>query len=150
MDGQARYAKATKPTNFFNDAVGWLAAHGISILGSRLLAVRGRTSGQWRTNPVNPLTVDGQRYLVAPRGNTQWARNLRATGYEGELRLGRRVERFRATEVGDDEKPVILRRYLRLWWFESGVFFEGVNARSPEEDLRRIAPGYPVFLIAVI
>jgi deazaflavin-dependent oxidoreductase (nitroreductase family) len=150
MDGQARYMKPAKATNFFNESVAWLARHGISILGSRVLAVRGRTSGEWRTNPVNPVTVDGQRYLVAPRGNTQWVRNLRATGYEGELRLGGRVERFRATEVGDDEKPVILRRYLKLWWFEVGVFFEGVNAKAPEEDLRKIAPGYPIFRIAVI
>jgi hypothetical protein len=150
MDGQTRYVKPAKATNFFNESVAWLARHGISILGSRVLAVRGRTSGEWRTNPVNPLTMNGQRYLVAPRGNTQWVRNLRATGYQGELRLGRRVERFRATEVSDDDKPAILRRYLKLWWFEVGVFFEGVNARSSEEELRRIAPGYPIFLIAAI
>jgi hypothetical protein len=87
---------------------------------------------------------------VAPRGNTQWVRNLRAAGYEGELRLGHRVERFRATEVGDDEKPVILRRYMKLWWFEVGVFFEGVNAKASDEELRRIAPGYPIFMIAAI
>jgi hypothetical protein len=86
-------------------------------------------------------------YLVAPRGNTQWVRNLRAASGAGELRVGRRVERFRATELDDDAKPQVLRAYLKRWKFEVGVFFDGINARAPEETLRRIAPGYPVFRI---
>ena len=120
---------------------------GVSVYGSRVLYVRGRKSGEWRSNPVNPLTVGGDRYLVAPRGNTQWVRNLRAANGEGELRIGRKTERFTATEVGDDAKPPILRAYLKKWKFESGVFFDGVDAKAPEETLRRIAPGYPVFRI---
>ena len=120
---------------------------GISVYGSRVLAVRGRTSGEWRTTPVNPLTLtDGTRYLVAPRGNTQWVRNLRVVG-TGELRVGRRTEPFRATEVADDDKPAILRDYLKRWKFEVGVFFDGVDAKAPTEKLREIAPGYPVFRI---
>jgi F420H(2)-dependent quinone reductase len=95
---------------------------------------------------VNLLTVDGQRYLVAPRGHTQWVRNLRAAG-GGELRVGSKAEQFTATELADDQKPPILRAYLRRWKFEVGVFFEGVDADAPEEELREIAPGYPVFLI---
>ena len=54
--------------------------HGISLMGSRVLVVRGRTSGEPRSNPVNLLELDGERYLVAPRGNTQWVRNARAAG----------------------------------------------------------------------
>jgi len=73
-----RYVKPKKATNFFNESVGRLTRMGISVYGSRVLYVRGRKSGEWRSNPVNPLTVDGTRYLVAPRGNTQWVRNLRA------------------------------------------------------------------------
>ena len=75
-------------TRMFNRSVESLTRHGISIWGSRVLAVRGRTSGEWRTTPVNPLTHDGNRYLVAPRGHTQWVRNMRVAG-GGELRVGR-------------------------------------------------------------
>ena len=119
---------------------------GISVYGSRVLAVKGRKSGEWRTTPVNPLRVDGTRYLVAPRGNTQWVRNLRVVG-TGELRIGRKAEPFSATEVADDDKPAILRAYLKRWKFEVGVFFDGVDAKAPESKLREIAPGYPIFRI---
>ena len=144
---ETRYIKPQSATNFFNDTVGHLTRLGVSIYGSRVLAVRGRKSGEWRTTPVNPLRLpDGTRYLVAPRGNTQWVRNLRAVG-TGELRLGRKVEPFAATEVDDDAKPVILRADLKHWRWEVGVFFDGVNAKAPEAKLREIAPGYPIFRI---
>ena len=143
---QARYVKPKSATNFFNDAVGRLAKMGISVYGSRVLAVKGRKSGEWRTTPVNPLRVDGTRYLVAPRGNTQWVRNLRVVG-TGELRIGRKAEPFSATEVADDDKPAILRAYLKRWKLEVGVFFDGVDAKAPESKLREIAPGYPIFRI---
>ena len=143
---QARYVKPKSATNFFNDAVGRLTRMGISVYGSRVLAVKGRKSGEWRTTPVNPLRVDGTRYLVAPRGNTQWVRNLRVVG-TGELRIGRKAEPFSATEVADDDKPAILRAYLKRWKFEVGVFFDGVDAKAPESKLREIAPGYPIFRI---
>ena len=89
----------------------------------------------------------GSRYLVAPRGHTQWVRNLRASG-EGRLLLGRTGERFTATELTDDEKPPLLRAYLKRWKMEVGVFFGGVGPDSPDEELRRIAPDHPVFRIA--
>lgn len=131
----------------FNRVVAALTRAGLSVWGSRILRVRGRKSGAWRATPVNVLSHDGQRYLVAPRGQTQWVRNLRAAG-EGELRVGRRTELFQATEVPDADKPELLRAYLRRWKAEVGVFFGGVSAKSPEEDLVRIAPEHPVFRIA--
>jgi deazaflavin-dependent oxidoreductase (nitroreductase family) len=144
---QTRYIKPKAASNIFNDTVGRLTRMGISVYGSRVLYVKGRKSGEWRSTPVNPLRLaDGTRYLVAPRGNTQWVRNLRVTG-TGELRIGRKVERFAATEVADDDKPAILRTYLKRWKFEVGVFFDGVDAKAPEEKLREIAPGYPIFRI---
>lgn len=111
-----------------------------------MLEVRGRTSGEPRRTPVNPVVIDGARYLVAPRGHTQWVRNLRARN-EGRLLVGRRSEGFIATEVGDDEKPPILRAYLKRWKWEVGVFFGGVGPDSADEELRRIAPDHPVFRI---
>jgi len=141
-----RYIKPQSATSVFNTVVARLTRMGVSVYGSRVLYVKGRKSGEWRSTPVNPLTLDGTRYLVAPRGNTQWVRNLRAVG-TGELRVGRRTEPFRATEVSDDAKPAILRAYLKKWKFEVGVFFDGVDAKAPEAKLREIAPGYPIFRI---
>jgi deazaflavin-dependent oxidoreductase (nitroreductase family) len=131
----------------FNPIVAGLARLGVSLVGSRVLEVRGRTSGEWRQTPVNPLNFDGGRYLVAPRGETQWVRNLRASG-EGRLRVGRRTEDFTATELRDEEKVPLLRAYLKKWAWEVGAFFHGVGADAPEEDLRRIAPQHPVFRIS--
>jgi deazaflavin-dependent oxidoreductase (nitroreductase family) len=68
----------------------WL---GVGPGTSRVLAVKGRKSGKWRTVPLNMLTHDGHRYLVSPRGETQWVRNLRSAG-DGELRRGMRAESF--------------------------------------------------------
>jgi deazaflavin-dependent oxidoreductase (nitroreductase family) len=134
-------------TNVFNRIVAALTRAGISVWGSRVLEVRGRTSGEPRRTPVNLLTLGGERYLVAPRGHTQWVRNLRASGGEGRLLLGRGGEPFTATELTDDEKPALLRAYLKRWRWETGVFFGGVGPTSPDEDLRRIAPDHPVFRI---
>ncbi|MFI8304374.1 nitroreductase family deazaflavin-dependent oxidoreductase [Streptomyces sp. NPDC085927] len=134
--------------NVVNRLVAWLTRRGLSVWGSRVLAVRGRKSGQWRTTPVNLMTVDGAQYLVAPRGHVQWTHNMRAAG-GGELHLGKNVESFTATEVADDDKPPLLRAYLKRWKAEVGVFFGGVGPDSSDEELRRIAPDHPVFRITV-
>ena len=141
-----RYIEPGRGTRIFNDVVAGLTRMGISVWGSRVLAVRGRTSGEWRTTPVNLLTVDGERYLVAPRGVTQWVRNIRSAG-GGELRLGRRAEEFRVEELADEAKPAVLRPYLRRWKFEVGTFFDGVDDDAPDETLLAVAPGYPVFRV---
>jgi deazaflavin-dependent oxidoreductase (nitroreductase family) len=130
--------------NVFNRAVAFMTRHGVSLLGSRVLAVRGRTSGEWRTTPVNLLEQDGKRYLVAPRGEAQWVRNLRAAG-TGELRVGKRVEEFRARELDADEKVPVLRAYLKRWKVEVGVFFDGTGPDSSDEELRSIASRHPAF-----
>jgi deazaflavin-dependent oxidoreductase (nitroreductase family) len=119
---------------------------GLSVAGSRILEVRGRKTGQARRTPVNPLTLDDTRYLVAPRGHTQWVRNLRAQG-EGRLLRGRRGEQFTAVEIADADKPPILRAYLERWKWEVGVFFGGVGPESTDEELRGIAADHPVFRI---
>ncbi|GHG10966.1 nitroreductase family deazaflavin-dependent oxidoreductase [Streptomyces filamentosus] len=147
----ATAAHVVKPgwftVNVMNRAVAWLTRRGVSVWGSRVLAVRGRKSGAWRTTPVNVLTLDGARYLVAPRGHVQWTRNMRAVG-GGELHLGKQVEAFTATEVGDDAKVEVLRAYLKRWKAEVGVFFAGVGPDSTDAELRAIAPKHPVFRIA--
>ena len=130
--------------NVFNQLVAFLTRQGISVLGSRVLAVKGRTGGEWRPAPVTPLTYGGRRYLVAPRGETQWVRNLRAAN-TGELRLGKRAEIFRGRELTDDEKVPVLRACLKRWKAEVGIFFEGTGPDSTDSQIRAIAPKHPSF-----
>jgi len=132
----------------FNPAVAAVTRLGISVWGSRVLEVRGRKSGQPRRTPVNVLSIEGNSYLVAPRGDTQWARNLRASS-ECSLLIGpRRGKRFTATELGDEEKPPILRAYLKRWKFEVGVFFDGVGPESSDSELLEAASKHPVFRLS--
>lgn len=118
---------------------------GIRLRGGEVLTVRGRTTGKPYSAPIYPLTYNGQRYLVAPRGQTDWAKNLRVVK-EGELSSGRHRERFVATEVPDAEKPPILRAYLDRWYLEAGAEF-GVPKTATLEDLATVAPRHPVFRI---
>jgi deazaflavin-dependent oxidoreductase (nitroreductase family) len=144
----ARYLRPDAFTRkVFNPIVARLTSWGLSVKGSRILEVRGRTSGATRTTVVNLLTVDGVRYLVAPRGETQWVRNLRADDGHGVLRLGRRRDAFTTTELDDAAKLPILRAYLRAWAWEVGRFFEGLTATSPDADVAAVAGGFPVFRI---
>ena len=148
-DSGARYLEPGWFTRkVFNPSIVLLTRAGVSVWGSRELRVRGRKSGEWRKVPVNLLQLDGKRYLVSPRGNTQWVRNLRVAG-TGELRVGRRVETFRATEIAADDaiKIAILRAYLRRWSWEVGVFFDGVGADATDEQLVAISDRHPAFTI---
>jgi deazaflavin-dependent oxidoreductase (nitroreductase family) len=131
-------------TNVFNRVVAGLTRLGVSVYGSRVLEVKGRKSGEWRQTPINLLLFAGTEYLVAPRGQTQWVKNLRVSG-QGRLRVGRRTQPFSALELTDEDKPPLLRAYLKKWKFEVGVFFDGVGPDSTDEELRRIAPDHPVF-----
>lgn len=144
MAGTDRYLTPGRFTRIANKIVIALTRVGLNVKGGRVLAVRGRTSGEWRTVPVNLLTLGDERYLVAPRGQTQWVRNLRAAG-SGELRLGRRSEPFTAVELADADKLPVLREYLRQWAWEVGAFFEGLSAESSDAELLAAAPGFPAF-----
>ncbi|NGO71967.1 nitroreductase family deazaflavin-dependent oxidoreductase [Streptomyces boncukensis] len=133
--------------NVLNRAMAWLSRRGVGVAGSRVLAVRGRKSGTWRVTPVNPMRHRGSTYLVAARGHVQWTYNMRAAG-GGELRHGRRVRPFTATEVPDSEKPEILRAYLSKWKWEVGAFFQGLGPGSTDDELLAAAHRHPVFRIA--
>jgi deazaflavin-dependent oxidoreductase (nitroreductase family) len=147
VDGAgARYVAPKAVDRVLNRVVALLTRAGISLMGSRILRVRGRSSGQWRETPVNLLTLDGRDYLLAPRGTTQWVRNIRVAG-GGELRVGRRVTAFTVQELPDADKPLVIRAYLKRWAWEVGQFFEGLNASAPDSELLRIAPDFPVFRV---
>jgi deazaflavin-dependent oxidoreductase (nitroreductase family) len=132
--------------NIFNRMVAGLTKLGLSVAGSRVLEVKGRRSGEWRRTPVNLLAFEGSRYLVAPRGNTQWVRNIRVSG-GGRLVLGRGAEEFTAREVPVEIRATVLRAYLEKWKWEVGAFFDGVGPDASDEELQRIAPDHPVFRI---
>jgi deazaflavin-dependent oxidoreductase (nitroreductase family) len=142
----AHYQKPdTMTARVINPLILALTKLGLSMRGAHVLAVRGRQTGKMQEVPVNPVEVEGTRYLVAPRGETQWVRNLRVAGV-AELRVGRRREQIRVTEVADEAKPPVLRAYLRRWQRETARFF-GVDANASDEELRRRAPDHPVFRI---
>ncbi len=130
--------------NVFNRFVAACTRLGISLWGSRVLEVPGRVSGEVRSTPVNVLTLGDRRFLVAPRGVTQWVLNARAAGAV-DLRVGRRVEHVAVDEVVDSDKPEILRPYLRRWKWEVGQFFDGVGPDASSEELLAAAPKHPVF-----
>lgn len=133
--------------NLINPLVAFLTRRGVSVWGSRVLEVRGRTTGEPRQVPVNLLTHEGHQYLVSPRGETQWVRNVRAAGGRLATIVGSRREEWTARELPDAEKVPVLRAYLKRWKAEVGVFFEGTSADSSDEELAAIAPRHPVFAL---
>ena len=132
--------------NVFNRFVAGCTRVGISLWGSRVLEVPGRVSGEIRSTPVNVLAIGDRRYLVAPRGITQWVLNARAAGAV-DLRVGRRVEHVELVELADADKPEILRAYLRRWKWEVGQFFDGVGPDATDAELLAAAPKHPVFAL---
>jgi deazaflavin-dependent oxidoreductase (nitroreductase family) len=133
--------------NVFNRLVSLLMRLGISVMGSRVLEHRGRKSGALHHTPVNLLTIDGTDYLVAPRGETEWVRNVRAADGQLVLILGRKRQIRTATEVPESQRPAILKPYLRRWKFEVGMFFEGVGPDASDAEFAAIAGRHPVFAL---
>jgi len=129
----------------FNNAVAGLTRSGISVWGSRVLEVKGRTTGEPRRTPVNPLNIGDAYFLVSPRGEGQWVRNVRADGGRLDLLIGRRRTHYVATELADQKKVPVLRAYLERWKAEVGVFFDGVGPKSTDEEIAAIAAKHPVF-----
>jgi len=139
-----RYDEPHRAARATNAVFRWLAEAGVSVAGTRALRVRGRTTGKLRTVVVNLMTVDGRDFVVSPRGNTQWARNARAAG---EVEMGPRWHRrtVRVTEIDDDAKPVLLRRYLNRWFWEVKGHVGGLTPDSSDEQIRAVAPSIPIF-----
>ena len=134
--------------NVMNRLVARLTRMGVSVWGSRVLEVRGRRSGEPRRVPVNLLELDGATYLVSARGTGEWVRNVRAADGALDLLLGRRREPMQATELADADKVPVLRAYLARWKAEVGVFFDGVDADSSDDEIAAIAHRHPVFVVA--
>ena len=138
-----RYDEPNRTARATNAAFRWLAEAGISIAGTRALRVRGRKTGQLRGVVVNLMTVDGRDYVVSPRGNTQWVRNARAAG-EVEMGPRWRGRTVRISEVADDAKLDLLKRYLDRWYWEVKGHVGGLTPDSTDEQIRAVAPSIPI------
>jgi len=143
-----RYEEPNRAARAANALIRWLAELGISIAGTRALRVRGRKSGKQRGVVINLLTVDGVDYVVSPRGNTQWARNVRAAGVV-EMGPRWRSAHTDVSEVSDDAKPELLRRYLDRWYWQVKAYVAPLTPKSDDDELRAAAPSIPVFALSV-
>ena len=131
----------------FNNVVKGLTRLGVSVFGSRVLEHRGRTTGKLHHVPVNLLTIEGAQYLVSPRGETQWVRNVRHADGHVVLILGRQRQLCTAEQVPVADSVPILRSYLRRWKFETGMFFDGVTPDSTDAEWAAVAADHPVFAL---
>jgi deazaflavin-dependent oxidoreductase (nitroreductase family) len=143
----ARYDEPNKTARAANALIGWLAEMGISLAGTKALRVRGRKTGKPRGVVVNVLRVDGVDYVVSPRGNTQWVRNVRAAGVV-DIGPRWRRRRLRTTEVADPAKADLLKRYLDRWYWEVKGHIAGLTPDSGDDEIRAAAPSIPVFALA--
>ena len=143
----AEYVKPGASVRIMNSLLGVGVKLGLSPQGAHLLTVRGRKSGKPMTTPVNPMKLDGAEYLVAPRGDTHWTKNLRAAG-TGQLRVGRKKRTIRVVhELADAEKPPVLLAYLERWAGVTKKHF-GITWPNPSEDeVRRVCARTPMFRI---
>lgn len=137
------FREPTPVEKFFNRALGTLIDWGIGPKHIYLLEVRGRKTGKLYATPVDPLELSSKRYLVAPRGRTQWVRNAEAAG-EIVLRRGSDRRRFRLRMIPDAEKPPILKAYLDNYKREVQRYFS-VPAGSAPEAFVTVASSYPAF-----
>jgi deazaflavin-dependent oxidoreductase (nitroreductase family) len=142
-----RYDEPNRTARTANALIGWMAELGISVAGTRALRVRGRKTGKSRGVVVNVLRVDGVDYVVSPRGNTQWVRNVRAAGVVDVGPRWRR-RRLRTTEVADPAKADLLKRYLDRWYWEVKGHIAGLTPDSGDDEINAAAPSIPVFALA--
>ncbi len=149
MDDQPKsstqFSKPNAIDRVFNRAFGFLVKLGIGLKHNYLLEVRGRKSGRVYSTPVNTLVLDGKKYLVAPRGYTEWVKNALASQQACLVRGGAR-EQVRLRMIADESKPEILKAYLDRFKLSVQRFFP-VPAGSPVEAFAPLAAGIPVFEI---
>ncbi|HEY1801995.1 MAG TPA: nitroreductase/quinone reductase family protein [Terriglobales bacterium] len=139
------FREANAMERAFNRAYGFFVGMGIGFSYSYLLEVRGRKSGKLFSTPVSLLELGGKKFLVAPRGQTQWARNAEAAG-EITLKRGRRRKRYRVRPLADGEKPEVLKMYLDSYKGAVQKFFP-VKTGAPVSAFVELAPKYPAFEI---
>ncbi len=141
------YKKPNTLTKKMNSFLGWLAARGIGPKRLVRLEHKGRVSGGTRSTAVNWTELDGQRYLVAPRGETQWVRNVRADGGRAVLRRGGTAETVRLEEIPVEGRAAIIKQYVGENKIVKGEF--GLEPDDSIEQYNGITANHPTFLIHV-
>ena len=139
------YLEPGAPDRLFGRALVFLIRIGLVRGHFYILEVRGRKSGKTISLPVDPLDLDGQRYLVCARGNSNWVRNVRTAGEITLVRAMRR-QHYAARELPPDLRPPILKAYLDRFASEVQRFFP-VPKGSLVEAFNDLAPRYPVFAL---
>jgi deazaflavin-dependent oxidoreductase (nitroreductase family) len=139
------YRRPTKLTQTFNRLFSWFAALGLTPSRMITLEVKGRRSGQVRWNPLNLVEYEGQRCLVSPRGESEWVRNVRASGGEAVIRHGGR-QKVRLEEVGAEERAPIIKAYLGENAMTTRQHF-GVDPKAELSEFEAIAARHPVFRV---
>jgi deazaflavin-dependent oxidoreductase (nitroreductase family) len=127
----------------FNRAFGFIVGLGLGFSHNYLLQVRGRKTGRIYSTPIDLLEIAEKKFLVAPRGRTQWVRNAEAAG-EVTLKKGSTRQIFRLRPIADAEKPEILKAYLDTFKREVQRYFP-VVAGSPLQTFAGLAQSYPAF-----
>ncbi len=127
----------------FNRVFGFLVGLGLGFSYNYLLEVRGRKTGKLYSTPIDLLELDGKKFLVAPRGRTQWVRNAEAAG-EVTLKKGSNRQKFHLRPLAEEEKLPILKAYLDTFRREVQRYFP-IPAGSPQESFAAIAGSYPAF-----
>jgi deazaflavin-dependent oxidoreductase (nitroreductase family) len=138
------YNRPSGFTRASNGFMCWLSSHGLGPKKMVRLEVKGRKSGLSRSVAVNEVNVNGQRYLVAPRGNTEWARNARVN--PGAVIKRRKSENVTLSELPAAERAPIIQAYLREnAWVTKREF--GIDPKASIEEFEAIANKHPVFKI---
>jgi deazaflavin-dependent oxidoreductase (nitroreductase family) len=130
----------------FNPVIIVLQRLGVAVGTMHLLSVPGRKSGKLRTTPVSPLTVGGNRYIVAGLEEADWVKNVRASEW-AILARGRKQERVTLVELSPDQRAPILRAFPRE--VPHGVrFFQHLyGVVGDPEEFAALAPLCPVFRV---
>ncbi len=139
------YHKPALFTRILNRTFSVFASFGLTPSGMVTIEIAGRRSGQTRANVVTLVEVDGARYLVSPRGQTEWVRNLRAANGELAIRHRRR-RRFRAEELPAEQRAPVLKAYLKKTALATRQHF-GLAPDAPIEEFERIAARHPAYRI---
>ncbi|MFZ0731796.1 MAG: nitroreductase/quinone reductase family protein [Candidatus Sulfotelmatobacter sp.] len=137
------FREPTAVEKLFNRTFGFLVGLGIGPSYIYILEVRGRKSGKLYSTPVDLLELDGKRYLVAPRGRTQWVRNAEASG-EITLKRGSKRQTFALRALNDVEKLPVLKAYLDNFKTAVQRYFT-IPAGSPPETFAEVSKSYPAF-----
>ena len=142
------YRRPTKVTQTFNRFMSWLASLGLMPSDTVTLEVKGRRSGKIRSNVVTWVEQDEKRYLVSPRGESEWVRNVRAADGEAVLRHRGR-QRVRLEEMATEERAPIIKAYLAKTAMATRQHF-GVDPKAEIEEFEAIAARHPVFRIVTV